>query len=166
MDDRVDISPLPKHVNELATLVIGCGIAVHRELGPGLLESVYERALQIELGAAGIQVASQVQVPVVYRGTIIGDHRIDILIANTIVVELKSVAAISAIHEAQTLTYLKLGAFPLGLLMNFNVPVLRSGIRRIINPNWRVLPDTKPIPVILQQADLHDTRRFVKRPSS
>ncbi|MGZ4810033.1 MAG: GxxExxY protein [Thermoanaerobaculia bacterium] len=112
--------------------IIGAAIAVHRALGPGLLESAYQRCLGRELELRGIRYQTQVPLPVEYKGVPIDcAYRIDILIENT-VVEIKSVAAIEPVHVAQLLTYMKLGNWPLGLLINFNVPALKEGIRRRI----------------------------------
>lgn len=109
---------------------------VHKILGPGLLESVYEVCLNRELESAGLHVERQKLLPIVYKDKILNkDFIIDQLIENEIILELKSVAGILPIHEAQLLTYLKLSGRKLGLLINFNVPVLKDGIRRIINGN-------------------------------
>jgi GxxExxY protein len=119
--------------NELSGKVIGCAIAVHRELGPGLLESAYEQCLAYELRLAGIPHELQKPMPVVYKGLPIEcGYRLDLLIDSSLVVELKAVAAMEPIHEAQILTYMKLGRCRTGLLINFNVPVLKDGIRRFV----------------------------------
>jgi GxxExxY protein len=118
----------------LSHRVIGAAIEVHRTLGPGLLESVYEMALCRELWLMGIEVARQVPVPVRYKGGVLAcDVRIDLLIRRSIIVEVKSVEKITPIHRAQLLTYLKLTNLWLGLLLNFNVEVLRDGVRRVLN---------------------------------
>jgi GxxExxY protein len=114
--------------------VIGAAIEVHRLLGPGLLESVYEIALCKELGLRGIAVERQVSVPVVYKGTSLEcSLKLDLLIERIIVVEVKSVEKLVDIHKAQLLTYLRLRELWLGLLINFNVAVLRDGVRRLLN---------------------------------
>ena len=112
--------------------VIGCVIAVHRELGPGMLESVYEECLCLELAQAGIAFERQVAVPVTYRGTLVGiGFRIDVLIARELVVEIKAVEQVLPVHESQVLTYLRFGRFRLGLLMNFHARSLTAGLRRL-----------------------------------
>lgn len=117
----------------LTGAVIGAAIEVHRVLGPGLLESVYGRCLCHELELRGIPFGWQVELPVVYKGLHLERSlRIDILVAERLVLELKSVEAIAPVHEAQLLTYLKLSGLHTGLLLNFNVPVLRDGIRRMV----------------------------------
>ena len=117
----------------LTAQVIGAAIEVHRVLGPGLLESVYERCLSRELVARGIEHLRQVALPVVYKGEKLdADLRIDIYIPGLLVVEIKSVDALAPIHDAQLLTYLKLSNTPLGLLLNFNVVLLKDGIKRMI----------------------------------
>ncbi len=113
--------------------IIGCAIEVHRHLGPGLLESVYEKALAFELASRGVKVAAQVPVPVSYKGNALDcGFRIDLLVEDTVVVELKSVEALAPVHQAQLLTYLRLSGRRIGLLLNFNVPLLKQGIERIV----------------------------------
>ncbi|WP_038052626.1 GxxExxY protein [Thioalkalivibrio sp. ALJ1] len=112
--------------------VIGAAIEVHRELGPGLMESVYERCLAHELRQRGIECETQVPMPVAYKGeTIEAGYRIDLLVRQCLMVELKSVDAINGLHKAQLLTYMKLARVDTGLLINFNAPVLKDGIRRL-----------------------------------
>ncbi|MFM1874738.1 MAG: hypothetical protein RL266_475 [Bacteroidota bacterium] len=120
--------------NELAKAVIGHAITVHRNLGPGLLESAYEQCLAYELREAGFYVEVQKPMPLVY-GEVKMDcgYRIDILVENKLIIELKSVLELDDVHLAQTLTYLKLSGCKLGLLINFNVMVLKDGIRRVVN---------------------------------
>ena len=121
-------------VNRVSEVVIGACIEVHRELGPGLLESVYEEALCAELESLGVSFFRQVAVPVVYKGREIkSDLRLDLMVENTVIVELKAVAAILPVHRAQLLTYLRLTQTWLGLLVNFHVPVLKQGIVRLVN---------------------------------
>jgi len=117
-------------LDALAHGVIGAAIEVHRRLGPGFLERVYEEALSIELAFRGIPFARQVPVAVSYRGKAVGEGRMDFVVANSLVVELKAVDAIAPIHIAQTLSYLKATRLRLGLLISFNVVVLRRGIKR------------------------------------
>jgi len=113
--------------------VIGAAIEVHRSLGPGLLESAYEECLCRELTLRQLPFARQVSLPVEYKGVKVDcSYRIDLLVASSIVIEIKSVSVIEPIHLAQLLTYMKLGPWRFGLLINFNVPMLRTGIRRMI----------------------------------
>lgn len=121
-----------KELDELANRTIGAAIEVHRELGAGFLESVYEQALAIELTRAQIPFASQVAVPLHYKGEEIGAGRIDLLIAGRLVVELKAVSVLLPVHSAQVMSYLKAIGQPLGLLLNFNSPRMRDGIKRVI----------------------------------
>ena len=117
----------------LAHRVIGAAIEVHRILGPGFLEAVYEEALCIELSALRIPYARQAFVGVFYKGNVVGQARFDLLVDDRLVVELKAVDGIAPIHTAQVLSYLKASKLRLGLLINFNVPALRHGIRRVIS---------------------------------
>jgi GxxExxY protein len=118
---------------QLTEPVIGAAIEVHRILGPGLLESVYERCLSRELDLRGIAHQRQILLPVVYKGQAVDcDLRMDIVLPG-LVVEIKSVERVLPIHEAQLLTYLKLSGNKVGLLMNFNVPKLRDGLKRMVN---------------------------------
>ena len=113
--------------------MIGCAIEVHRELGPGLLESAYEHCLAHELTLQGIPYERQKPMPVAYKGIMIDcGYRLDLLVDGKIVVELKAVTAIESIHEAQLLTYLKLAKLKTGLLINFSVPLLKDGIKRFV----------------------------------
>ena len=121
-----------KRVDQLARVVIGAAIEVHRHLGPGFLESVYEEALMVELGLRGIPFERQKSIPVSYKGHNIGDGRVDLLVAAELLVELKAVEALAPIHKAQVISYLKAMGLHLGLLINFNVPVLRAGIQRVV----------------------------------
>jgi len=123
--------------DELTGKIIGAGIEVHRELGPGLLESAYEECLCHELSLRGLAFQRQVELPVVYRGVRLDcGYRMDVVVEGAVVVELKTVDRLLPIHEAQMLTYLKLYRRQVGLLMNFNVPVLKDGIKRMVN-NYR-----------------------------
>jgi GxxExxY protein len=119
-------------VDELAHEVIGAALEVHRLLGPGYIEAVYEQALCIELGLRGIPFARQHVVQVRYKGHMVGEGRLDLLIGNSLVVELKAADRIDPVYTAQLLSYLKATGFQLGLLINFNVPILKTGIRRVI----------------------------------
>ena len=112
--------------------MVDSAIAVHRELGPGLLESAYERALAFELSQRGLSVACQVEVPVLYRGHDLGTgFRADMIVENCLLLELKSVEALSGLHLAQTMTYLRLLRLKRGLLLNFNTRLLKEGIKRV-----------------------------------
>jgi GxxExxY protein len=129
-----------KEYNLLTEKIIACCIEVHNELGPGLLESVYEICTIEALTEMGIKVDSQVKVPVVFKGSVLEKEFIlDLLIDDKIVRELKAVEVILPIHEAQLVTYLKLSNKKLGLLINFNVPLLKQGIKRRINGNLNSL---------------------------
>jgi GxxExxY protein len=119
--------------NELTRLIIGAAIEVHRELGPGKVEAAYENALARELGLRGLPYQSQKPVPVVYKGIKLEcGYRIDLLVTDTVVVEVKSVECFHPVHRAQVITYLKLGGWKLALLLNFNTAILKQGIERFI----------------------------------
>lgn len=120
-------------VNELTQEIIGAAIEVHRSIGPGLLESIYEECLCKELSLRHIPFERQRPLPIEYKGLKLeSEYRLDLLVANIIVVEVKAVETLLPIHEAQLLTYLELGEWRVGLLINFNVPVLKQGIRRLV----------------------------------
>jgi GxxExxY protein len=120
--------------NEIATIILGCAIEVHRTFGPGLLESAYRECLRYDLIERGLIVAKEKPMPIIYKEVKL-DHgyRMDLLVENKVVVELKRVEAINDIHIAQMLTYLKLGDYKLGLIINFQNKLLKDGIKRIIN---------------------------------
>lgn len=120
--------------NNLTSMVIQCAIEVHQGLGPGLLEKAYRECLFYELTLNGLYVVREKPMPVLYKEVKL-DHgyRIDLLVENNLVVELKTVEQLSDVHFAQVLTYLRLGNYPLGLLLNFNVMLMRNGIKRVIN---------------------------------
>lgn len=122
--------------------VITAAMKVHSELGPGLLESAYQACLQHELDRAGFRSGSQVGLPVVYKGTKLElGYRIDLLVEDLVIVEIKSVDAISPVHQAQVISYLKLSGKSIGLLMNFNVVHLKDGIKRFVNgTGWKETP--------------------------
>ena len=121
-------------LNRLSNVVIGAAIEVHRELGPGLLESAYEECLKMELQSQGVKVDTQVDLPLCYKGKKTEKvFRIDMLVEDSLIVELKSVEVLKPVNEIQLVTYLKLAHLRLGLLINFNVPVLRDGIKRKVN---------------------------------
>ncbi len=123
-----------EEANRLSNVIIGAAIQVHRELGPGLLESAYEACLKYELAQQGLRVESQVPQPVIYKSIHLDcGYRLDLLVENLVIVELKTVESLQPIHDAQLLTYLKLKQLWLGLLINFNVPILKNGIKRLVN---------------------------------
>jgi GxxExxY protein len=120
-------------INELSGKVIGCAIEVHRALGPGLLESTYEQCLARELDLAGIPFRLQWPLPVEYKGSRLDcGYRVDVLVDDRLILELKAVDEVLGIHQAQLLTYMKLARVKVGLLINFNVQVLKDGIKRFI----------------------------------
>ena len=121
-------------INQLTQKIIGAAIEVHKQLGPGLLESTYQACLRYELSQMGYTVQEELALPVIYKGIKVDiGYRIDLLIENEIIIELKSVDVLTDVHKAQTLTYLKLSDKKLGLLINFNVLKLTDGIKRIVN---------------------------------
>ena len=120
-------------VNEITEATIGAAIEVHRALGPGLLESAYEECLCRELDLRQVAFERQRQLPVEYKGLLLDcGYRLDLLVSGEVVVEVKAIENLLPIHQAQVLTYLKLGGWQAGLLINFNVPVLKQGIRRLV----------------------------------
>ncbi|MEZ4687203.1 MAG: GxxExxY protein [Bacteroidia bacterium] len=122
-----------EELNALSYKIIGCAFRVHSQLGPGLLESTYEVCLEYELRRVGLNVERQKALPVVYDNLQLdAGYRIDLLVEESIILELKSVDQIAPIHKAQLLTYLKLSGLPLGLLLNFNVTDMKQGITRLI----------------------------------
>jgi len=121
-------------INKLSNKIIGSAIEVHKGLGPGLLESAYEECLCYEFNMRGISYDRQLSLPVQYKGKQLDcGYRIDVLVEKSIMLELKAVDKIEAIHKAQLLTYLRLSDFHLGLLLSFNVPIMKDGITRIVN---------------------------------
>lgn len=127
---RALVGDLPE--NAITERIIKCAIEVHRQLGPGLLERVYEEALIIECELEGLNVDRQVKIPVEYKGRAIGEYRLDLLIENMVIVEIKSVERNDPVFEAQILTYLKITGKKVGLLINFNSRLVKDGIRRFI----------------------------------
>lgn len=120
--------------NQITGEIIAAAIDVHRVLGPGLLESAYLPCLQYELSARGLRFVTQRQLPIIYKRIVLdASYRLDLVVEDMVVVEVKSVAALAPVHEAQLLTYLRLSGHPAGLLINFNVSRLVSGVRRLIN---------------------------------
>jgi GxxExxY protein len=125
-------SEILKELSQFTETIIGCAIEVHRQLGPGLLEQTYEAALCIELQNAGMNFVRQPIFPVVYKGQTIGEYRLDLIVQDSIVVEVKSVERFDPIFESQVLTYLRVTGKKVGLLMNFNSRLLRDGIKRYV----------------------------------
>jgi GxxExxY protein len=120
--------------NEISNKIIGLAITIHQSLGPGLLESAYKECLYYRLKKEGYLVEKEKPMPLIYEEVKIEcGYRIDILVESKVVIEIKSVEALNEVHLAQTLTYMKLGSYKLGLLINFNVSLLKDGIRRIVN---------------------------------
>jgi GxxExxY protein len=125
-----------EELNALSYKVIELAIEVHRNLGPGLLESAYQACLLYELKKAGLKVEKEIPLPINYKEIKLEQgYRIDLLIEDKLVIELKTVEEFTSVHYAQTLTYLRLGNFPLGLLINFNSKILKNNIKRFINSN-------------------------------
>lgn len=125
--------PAPR-INEINRTIIGAAMKVHSALGPGLLESAYETCLLFELHSAGLKAESQVPLPVIYKGVRIDlGYRLDLLVEDSVIVELKTAEAIEAVHKAQLLSYLKLSAKHVGLIINFNVVHLKDGIKRLVS---------------------------------
>ncbi len=124
--------PIPDDVNAVARIVVDAAFRVHSTLGPGLLEKVYETCLAYELRKRGLTVHTQVELPVIYDGVHLdAGMRIDMIVAGNLLIELKAVEMILPVHKAQLLTYLKLTGHRLGLLINFNVPIIKDGIDRL-----------------------------------
>jgi len=121
---------LSEELEDLVYRTIGCCIAVHRALGPGLLEAVYSRALGLELTAHELSFDRERGFPVFYRGELLCEQRIDFIVCRELVLEIKSVEHLAPVHHAQLLSYMRVAKAPVGLLVNFNVPILQDGIRR------------------------------------
>lgn len=120
--------------NKITEKIIGSAIEVHKALGSGLLESAYQECLLFELNSLGLKVEKEISLPIIYKEIKLNQgYRIDLLVEDKIVIELKTVERFTDVHFAQTLTYLKLGNYPLGLLINFNTKLLKNGIKRFIN---------------------------------
>jgi GxxExxY protein len=125
----------PFGTNSITNTIIGSAIRVHRATGPGLLESVYLPCLRVELQQSGLTVVVQYPISLIYRGLQLdAGYRADMIVNEKVIVELKAVDALAPIHKAQMLTYLKLAGKPTGLLINFNVPILKDGVQRVFNP--------------------------------
>jgi GxxExxY protein len=119
-------------INKLTEKIIGCAIEIHRNLGPGLLEATYEAALCVEMDLVGLKYQRQIVFPVVYKGRSIGEYRLDLMVEDAVVVEIKSVERFDPVFEAQVLTYLRVTGKKIGLLINFNSRLLKDGIKRYI----------------------------------
>ena len=129
---------VPDEIERLATQAVNAALAVHRTLGPGLLESAYQECLAIELSLAGLNIEREKVLPLTYRGHAIENaYRLDLIINRQLLVELKAIEAIQPIHRVQVTTYLKLLKLPLGLLINFNVPLVKDGITRVLNLDFQ-----------------------------
>lgn len=121
-------------INEITFMVIGAAYEVHKELGPGLLEKIYEEAMAYQIREKGLKVETQVLLPVFYKGKrLLSDYRLDLLVENEVIVELKSVAVVTDLYMKQLLTYLRIAHKRVGLLMNFNVANMQTGVTRIVN---------------------------------
>jgi GxxExxY protein len=125
-------------ITPITDLITGCAIKVHRRLGPGLLESAYQACLAFELKQAGCSITEKLRLPLKYNGVHLDcGYELDLLVNDLVIVELKSVSELAPIHTAQVLTYLKLSGYPAALPINFNVPLVKQGIRRLLNPTPR-----------------------------
>jgi len=123
-----------KEWNDLTGVILGCCLEVQKEVGPGLLESVYEDCLAREFSDRGLDFQRQKAVPVIYKGSLVGDpFRLDFLVEGKVIVEVKAIERVIPIHEAQVLTYLKLTGCPIALIVNFHSPLLKEGVRRFMN---------------------------------
>jgi GxxExxY protein len=131
-----EFSKISEDLNKISYTIIGLAIEVHKHLGPGLLESAYQECLYFEIKNEGLIVEKEKSLPIIYKGLKLEQgYRIDLLIENKLVIELKTVENFTPVHYAQILTYLKLGKYPLGLLLNYNSKILRNNIKRFINTN-------------------------------
>lgn len=125
-------APVPPALEAVTGRIISACITVHRELGPGLLEVFYQRAVAYELSAAGVPHQAELVVPVRYKGTVLGHHRLDLVVADSVIVEVKAIDRLAPIHLAQVISYLRLTRLRVALLINFNVPVLKEGVKRVV----------------------------------
>jgi len=129
---------ISKEIEALASATVNAALTVHRALGPGLLESAYQECLAVELTTSGFRVQREQMLPLSYRGhTIQNAYRVDLVVDDQLLVETKAIESIQPIHRVQTTTYLRLLKLPLGLLINFNVPLIKDGIHRILNLDFR-----------------------------
>ena len=137
----------PHDVNNLTSAIIDAAITVHKELGPGLLEAVYTESLTYELQKRNVDVETNQRLPVVYRGHVLSNYFfLDLRVNQKVIIEVKSIAALAPVHAAQLMTYLRLSGCPVGLLINFNVPLLKEGLRRIIRSERTAGPSPTPCP--------------------
>ncbi len=135
---------IPEEIEALASATVNAALAVHRALGPGLLESAYQECLAIELGLGGVAVERERVLPLVYRGhSIESAYRLDLIVGGKLLVETKAVEAVAPVHKVQVVTYLRLLKLPLGLLINFNVPLIKDGIHRVLNLDFRTKVETQ-----------------------
>jgi GxxExxY protein len=123
-------STLPEETETVLTSIVGCCIAVHRHMGPGFLEVIYAKAVARELRVAGIEFEREHRFPVIYRGELLCEQRLDFIVGNRVVVEIKAVDQLASVHHAQLLSYMRVAQMRAGLLVNFNVAVLRDGLKR------------------------------------
>lgn len=131
--DLVAKGDLPLEIERMSRAIIGCAIEVHRTLGPGLLERLYEDALAYELRQQGMDVRRQVEISIPYKAIVLDGLRLDLVVGDSIIIEVKSIAKVADIHLAQLLSYLRAVNVPLGLLLNFNTTWLRDGLHRVFN---------------------------------
>lgn len=131
---------LPQEIESLGNRVIGCAIEVHRTLGPGLLEKLYEEALVYEFAACGLRAEQQVVVEVPYKSTVLRGQQVDLVVERRVVIEVKAVLEVHEVFAAQCLSYLRAGNWPPGYVMNFHAPTLRNGLKRVCNERWSALP--------------------------
>lgn len=131
---KMSVIDMGMEINQLTRKIIGAAIEVHKIIGPGLLESIYEECLCYELHLQGINFECQKTIPLIYKGHNLNcDYRLDVLVEDKVILELKSVEELCPIHEAQLITYLRLTDKSIGLIINFNVDILKNGIKRIVN---------------------------------
>ena len=129
---------IPAGIESVATAAVDAAFAVHRALGPGLLESAYHECLAIELNARGHQLVREHSIPLIYRGQIVANaYRADMIVDGKLLLELKAIDSLQPIHRVQVTTYLRILRLPLGLLINFNVPLIKDGIHRVLNLDFR-----------------------------
>jgi GxxExxY protein len=137
---------VPASIEALATAVVNAAFAVHRAFGPGLLESAYHECVAVELSLAGLHVRREQVLPLTYRGHIVHNaYRADLVVNDQLLIELKALDAVHPIHRVQVTTYLRLLKLPLGLLINFNVPLIKDGITRVLNLDFRQPTDARRI---------------------
>jgi len=129
---------VPEQIEKIASDAIDAALAVHRALGPGLLESAYRECLNLELTARGHRIESEQLLPITYRGHVVSNaYRTDLLVDRQLLIELKAIEAIQPVHRVQLTTYLRLSRLPLGLLVNFNAPLLKEGLHRVLNLDFQ-----------------------------